>query len=64
MNKYDRHLEHSQLTENSINERMLNKELNIKDTIIKNIQNENLYNAISKLPSIQNASIHKYFLTI
>lgn len=65
MNKYDRHIEHSELTENSLNARMSNEKLYTEDIVLQKIQNENLHIAISKLPKIQrNRLINYYFYDI
>ncbi len=52
MNKYDRHIEHSELTEHSLHARMFNE---IPST-------ENLYIAINKLPKIQKSRLINYYL--
>lgn len=46
-------IEHSELTENSLNARMSNEKLYTEDIVLQKIQNENLHIAISKLPKIQ-----------
>lgn len=61
MNKYDRHIEHSQLNEINLYKRTFNKEKSIEESVINNIQNQKLYIAISKLPINQKERIYKYF---
>ena len=61
MNKFDRHIEHSELNEYTLNKRIFNKEKSIDEIVISNIERYELYIAISHLPDKQKERIHKYF---
>ncbi len=61
MHKFERHIEHSELTENSINKRAFNRETNIDEYLISKLEIENLRTAINKLPEIQRKRIKLYF---
>lgn len=61
MNKYERHIERSELTENSLHTRMFNEILYTEDIVLKKIQNENLYVAINKLPKTQKNRLIDYY---
>lgn len=61
MNKFDRHIEHSELNEITLNKRIFNKEKSIEEIVINNIEMHDLYVAISQLPDKQKDRIYKYF---
>lgn len=61
MNKFDRHIEHINLKENTLNNRMVNKELNVEDIVIRKLEIQKLHNLILKLPKIQRRRIIMYF---
>lgn len=61
MNKFDRHIEHSELNEITLNKRTFNKEKSIEEIVISKIERHELYIAISQLPDKQKDRIHKYF---
>lgn len=61
MNKFDRHIEHSELNEITLNKRIFNKEKSIEEIVINNIEMHELYVAISQLPDKQKDRIYKYF---
>lgn len=61
MNKYDRHIEHLQLNEIALNKRIKEKEINIEDIVIRNLENEKLYEAILKLPKLQKRRLIMYY---
>lgn len=61
MNEFDRHIEHSKLHENTLNKRMLIKDMGVEDIVIQKIENEQLYHAINSLPLKQKSRLHKYF---
>ena len=61
MNKFDRHIEHSDLTEASIYNRKLDKEKCIEDDILENIEKERLYNAVLLLPKPQKRRIYLHY---
>ncbi|MGF7017970.1 RNA polymerase sigma factor (sigma-70 family) [Lachnospiraceae bacterium PF1-21] len=60
-NKWDKHLEHSELTESSLNQRAFHKEESFEDMVIRNIDNELLHKAIGKLPEAQQRRLLLYY---
>ena len=61
MNEYDNHIEHFQLSEESIYERINNKPLSIDDEIIRKTTYEKLIVALNQLSDIQKRRIKKYY---
>jgi len=61
MNEYDRHIEHSEIYENNLNSRAMDKPLSLEDEIIKKTTFAELKSAIEKLPEIQKRRIKKYY---
>ncbi len=61
MNEYDRHIEHSKLTENTLNKRTKEKEKKVEEIIEEKLEKEKIYEAILKLPIIQRRRIIAYF---
>ncbi len=61
MNKFDRHIEHSILTENNLNKRKFNKEITVENYVINTIKKQLLYKAISLLPRLQKKRIFLYY---
>lgn len=61
MNEFDRHIEHSELNDNTLNKRMFNVEENVENIVITNIENQKLYKAINSLPPKQKYRIEKYY---
>ena len=57
MNEYDRHIEHSQLTEETLHNRIKEKELNVEELVISKLEKEEIYKAILKLPEKQRKRI-------
>ena len=53
MNEFDRHIEHSELTENNLEARALNKSIGLEDYVIQESTFEDLKKAIDLLPEIQ-----------
>ncbi|MGF6991453.1 RNA polymerase sigma factor (sigma-70 family) [Lachnospiraceae bacterium PM6-15] len=60
-NKWDKHIEHSELTEASINQRAFIKESLVEDIVLDNTDKERLHKAVSSLPSIQRRRLIMYF---
>lgn len=56
-----RHLERTEQTEISLNTKSLIKVLSMDESAIRNIENKNLYKAISKLPPIQQKRLKMYY---
>ena len=61
MNEYDNHIEHSNLFENTLFSRMVNKEKEIFNVVDEKIINEKLINNIKQLPIVQKRRIIKYY---
>lgn len=61
MNKYERHIENSIITDITLYNKCINKMHSIEDIVISNLENEKLYKAILKLPKIQSRRIKMYF---
>lgn len=61
LNEYDRHIEHSEIYEENLNLRAVSKPLSIDAIVEKKIENQNLYNAIENLPSIQKRRLKLYY---
>ena len=61
LNKLSRHIEHSELTEASLNDRVFCKPESIEEKVSRNIEYELLHKAIAKLPEIQRRRLLLYF---
>ena len=61
LNEYDRHIEHSEVYEITLNKRAKDKPISIEDEIIRKASFEELKNAIERLPEIQKRRIKKYY---
>ena len=61
MNEYDRHIEHSEIFENNMNSRAMDKHLSLEDEIIRKTTFEELKSAIEMLPEVQKQRIKKYY---
>ncbi len=61
LNEFDRHIEHLELTDLSLNNRMLSKQESIEDLIIRKTSLEDLKKAINKLPEVQQRRIKLYY---
>ena len=61
LNFFDLHIEHSELTEASLNERVMSKAEMVEDTAWFRICNERLYHAIASLSEIQRRRIIRYY---
>lgn len=61
MNEYDRHLEHSEVYEHTLNKKKDASEWSLEE-YFENVQiTENLHMAISKLPDVQKRRLKKYY---
>lgn len=61
MNEYDRHLEHSEVDENTLYQKSVSSEQPLEE-YFENVQvTENLHIAISKLPEVQKRRLNKYY---
>ena len=61
LNEYDRHIEHSEIFEETLNNRIKDKIPSIEDEIIRKATFEELKLAIEQLPEIQKRRIKKYY---
>lgn len=61
LNEFDRHQEHLALSESKINERVYETPQSVEDIVIKNLENELLKKAISKLPKVQRKRLTLYY---
>ena len=58
--KFSRYIEHSELTENSLNKRATNKEISLEEQVISNLESERIIKEIWKLPTPQNRLVYMY----
>lgn len=61
LNEYDRHIEHSEIFENSLESRALNKQIPTDEIVENKINNEKLREAIQELPKVQRERLRKYY---
>ncbi|MGN0421965.1 MAG: RNA polymerase sigma factor [Lachnospiraceae bacterium] len=61
LNRVSRHIEHSELTEASLNDRAFYKAESLEETVSRSIEYELLHKAISKLPETQRRRLLLYF---
>ena len=61
LNEYDRHIEHSEVFEDTLFHRSFNESYSLEDEVDKKIINESLKNQIQQLPEIQKRRFIKYF---
>lgn len=61
LNKVSRHIEHSELTEATLNDRAFYKQVNLEEVVSRNMECELLHRAISKLPELQKRRLILYF---
>ncbi len=60
--KFSRYIEHSELTENSLNKRATNKEISLEEQAISNLESERIIKEIWKLPTPQNRRVYMYIV--
>ena len=61
LNEFDRHIEHSELTEHTLNNRMLFKQESIEDLIMRKTSLQDLRKAINMLSEVQRRRIKLYY---
>lgn len=61
LNEYDRHIEHSEIYENNLNNRMQHSQISIEEFVEKKIEIDNLHKSIAKLPQVQQRRLKKYY---
>ena len=60
LNEWDRHIEHFEQTEQSLNRRAFSKEESVEETVLRSIEYERLHRAISELPETQRRRLILY----
>lgn len=60
--KFSRYIEHSELTDISLNKRATNKELSLEEQVISNLESERIIKEIWKLPTPQNRRVYMYIV--
>lgn len=61
LNEWDRHYEHSELTESSLYTRAAALPESVEETVMRNLQHEALYEAIRQLPETQRRRLVLYY---
>lgn len=61
LNEWDRHIEHFEQTEQSLNRRAFYKAESVEDVVLRSIEYERLHKAISELPEIQRRRLMFYY---
>lgn len=61
MNEYDRHIEHSELLESTLENRSWNKEIPLYDVVEKKYISKEVRQAINTLPAAQRQRLIKYY---
>ena len=62
LNEWDRHIEHSEVFENTLNERAIHKQKLVEDEVMKEQDRARLFGAISALPEKQRRRlIYRFF---
>lgn len=61
MHKLDRHIEHSEVFEETLNKRAINRQVSIEEIVENKILNEELKITIDSLSNIQKRRIKKYY---
>ena len=61
LNEYDRHIEHSEIFENSLENRAKDKPMSLEDEVIRKATFDELKKAIEMLPEVQKRRIKKYY---
>ena len=61
MHEYERHIEHSELYESTLNNRILDKPVSLENVVEMNMLLEKLRESIKELPEIQKKRVIKYY---
>ena len=61
LNRVSRHIEHSELTDETLNDRAFYKSERIEDIVSESIEYEQLHRAVSELPEVQRRRLKLYF---
>lgn len=60
--KFSRYIEHSDLTDISLNKRAINKEISLEEQVVSNLESERIIKEIWKLPTPQNRRVYMYIV--
>ena len=61
LNEWDRHIEHSELSEETLEQRMWRAPLSVEEAVYRRMQYERLYQAIDRLPKAQRRRLILYY---
>lgn len=61
LNEWDRHIEHSDLSEETLEQRMWKVSPSVEETVYRTMQYEQLYRAIDRLPKAQRRRLILYY---
>lgn len=61
LNEFDNHTEHSEVYEESLHNRAVDKPMELEDLVLQKVSFEELKNAINQLPEIQKRRIKLYY---
>lgn len=61
LNEWDRHIEHLEQTEQAINRRAVHYPESVEDTVLQNLEYEQLHKAIRELPETQRRRLTLYY---
>ncbi len=61
LNRVSRHIEHSELTEETLNDRAFYKAERVEDIVSESIEYEQLHRAVFELPEVQRRRLKLYF---
>ena len=61
LNEWDRHIEHFEQTEQSLNHRAYYKAESVEEKVLRNIEYEQLHKTISELPETQRRRLTLYY---
>ena len=61
LNEWDRHIEHLEQTEQAKNRRAVNYPKSVEDTVLRNLEYEQLHKAIAELPETQRRRLTLYY---
>ena len=60
--KFSRYIEHSELTDISLNKRAVNKEISLEEQVVSNLEPARILKEIWKLPTPQNRRVYMYIV--
>ncbi len=63
MNEFDNHIEHSELTETTLHNRLKNKPSLLEDEILNKLYCEGVFSLLNELPELQRKRIKMYYFS-